>query len=115
MPEEADQLTNAEEEPSLRDTIFMGVGMPERIGEITALFALQAKTLAILKDAGIITTEQAKEIVNHAQQRVVENAQRVRDKDPNDKVYAEVADNMENEPLKWLKGVRERVGILENS
>ena len=105
----------SEEEPNLRDTIFMGVGMPERMGEITALFALQAKTLMILKEAGIITTEQAKEIVNHAQQRVAENAQRIRDKEPGSKTLAEVADSMESEPLKWLNGMRDRLGISEDA
>ncbi len=114
MPEETDQANNTEEEePSLRDTIFIGVGMPERIGEIAALFALQAKTLEILKETGIITVEQAKEIINHAQERVVEQAQKIRDKEPGNKMFAEVADNMESEPLKWLNGMRKRLDILE--
>ena len=99
-------------EPSLSDTIYLALGIPEINAEISALFALQSKTLAILQESGLISKEQAEDIMNHAFERISSMCRSITDRMTSDKHLTDsVAKRMEKAAHVRLNKMRERLNL----
>lgn len=113
MSEENKQESDvAEKQPSLTDTIYLALGIPEINAEMAALFALHSKTLAILRDSDIISSEQVNEILIHASERVADMCRKISEGATSDKeLIAEAVERIEKAGDKRLSKMREQLNL----